>query len=311
MKISRVFKATTVGLLTGVIAIGGISTATAATQSPSTTATQHQAPAPNREDVGSMVRVNAHKVWLNSQELKSQTFEMRGANQTGADLKFTVGLTKDNPIDVEADNMLIWPATLKVHNDLTTEGGELNVAGMHLRYRNEGERQIEGKVCKYWKLDIHPTTYAHEYVHNTNQDDGVKGTIKNKTKDDIDLRLGAWGGQPVRLKAGQTLLFFDSHEFNNYRGMKFEVFPAGSDRWTTSAYLGDFFDNRKPVSEVYRHGKSVDVKYYERWEKATFGDDQTGLVTAIERERGDALPTPHENGATSDWPEFKVEIIKW
>lgn len=266
-----------------------------------------------RKDVGSYVKVcGGSEFYINGQR-KSGQVSLHGAETLGPDLTFTLGLTPNRTVTILADNPIYDAAHIEIDGKTYYELTETDAAGMKIKV-TFWNHEMDGKKYKGWFLDVRPSNWLHEYVHHTGEHDGVKGIVRNHTGAPMTLKMGAWDGRNFRLPAGNQMLFFDSHPFENFRGMKMEMFKGDEPSptsWLGTTYLGDFWDHRKPVSEVYLRDKPRAYEWYDENQTREFTVDSSGLIMKIKLfPKGDKLKTQHEQGPTSDWAYFVVTISK-
>lgn len=158
-------------------------------------------------------------------------------------------------------------------------------------------------VSKPWRVHVYQEgRFAHEFVHHTDEHDGVKGTVTNRSSVEATVRLG---GSDLTLRPGQMLLFFDSHDFGSSDGRGTDMRISGNGHPGYELRAGDrSFDY--PLVQMHGCGQKDRYSFSEGESRSYHWGK--GLKLDVTREDDGKMDVPYENRYTSDWARFNIVI---
>ena len=197
-----------------------------------------------------------------------------------------------------ADNPTTKSCWLDIGGHTLTNSGFIRTKHADYQVTYDGLRNTFQGVWKQWTVKVIDKP-DYEFVHHTDEDDGVKGLVVNETN---VPQFVSMGGGTVELKPRQQLLFYDAHKIQDGRGTFMRI-KAGN----TGMYDMSIIDPYAwtPRVEACLDGQHFTHTYIEG-ETNTLPFDN-GYTLQLHRHPDGPLSN-HDNKHTSDWAKFTITI---
>lgn len=224
---------------------------------------------------------------------------VEGKNGSGDDVSTTIKVGDRKAVKFFGHNPAFSEAYLQFEGQKVFNDSKIEIDGVTYTVRYLVDPLVS---YKRWIVSVSlGQRYTHEFVHHTSEDDGVKGTVTNKTETDANVRLG---GADLKLTPGQSLLFFDSHGYGwGNRGTRMSVAQSGA----TGTHF-EIADTSFEHPYVKREGQQAKDEYSEGESRSY--DLSAGLRLKVTRDDDGKMDVPHENWHTKDWARFTINITK-
>lgn len=227
---------------------------------------------------------------------------LKGRSSDGDDVRAVISDTKGNCEHIFAHNPWFSEAYVqfggrKVHDREWIHSGGLffscNYTGDHNDY-------------KCWTIECYGSRYPynHKFIHSTNYDDGVKGTIFNASNHPMTLKFS--GRDEYVLKPSEKLLFFDANydikTHHKYaRGITFTVTNHKGE--SAEIELGD-----PTVGMAFMWSKIDGKSQLNHIDNSETVERGGSISTVTYRQAEDHWGIPHETDESSDWPRFALSL---
>jgi len=239
---------------------------------------------------------------------KGGHIHLSGKNGDGDDVATTVSDETGKQIKLYGHNPRMKEAYLQFEGTKVYETSLIKSGGMNFKVTWSGD---DG-AYKNWRVHMVNTAgYDYEFVHRTDSEDGTKGTVVNKASRTAIVHLG---GTDYKLAPGQSLLFFDAHQFESgpfsiNKGIEMSIYGGEmSPQWPYKVKMWDTLASY-PQATVGKDGTyDRDHSFAENTSRSYHWGNWRALNLDITREADGRMEVVQETDETEDWAHFTVTI---
>ena len=239
---------------------------------------------------------------------KGGVVHLSGKNGDGDDVATTVSDETGKQIKLYGHNPRMKEAYLQFEGTKVYETSMIKSGGRNFKVTWSGD---DG-AYKNWRVHmVNSAGYDYEFVHRTDSEDGTKGLVVNKASRTAIVQLG---GTDYKLAPGQSLLFFDAHQFESgpfsiNKGIEMNIYGGEmSPQWPYKVKMWDTLASY-PQATVGKDGSyDRDHSFAENTSRSYHWGNWRALNLDITREADGRMEVVQETDETEDWAHFTVTI---
>lgn len=231
-------------------------------------------------------------------------YHVSGRSGDGDDISTTITGPHGPAVKFYGHNPRMSEAYLQFDGQKVFDTSKVQVGGMAL----EARFSFDSGGNKVWAVTmLQHARYTHEFIHHTDENDGVKGTVTNRATSEAVVRLGS---ADLKLAPGQSLLFFDAHHYEHgNRGTQMHISGSGHPGYEVKAIDPDL---GKPWLNVTGCGEKNWSEFSEGQSRSYVWDpnwqSEPKLQLHVTRDHDGRMDVAQENWHTKDWARFTITI---